>query len=190
MEPFETFEHVGLTVELHYDEDPMSPREWSNVSTIAADGLTFADQPITEDYHERGARVVIPCYYEERGGQARLYETSEDHANVYVFDTPKAVRECIGDTAKDEDIRAALESEIHALNQWIEGQVFGYVIKGPEGEDLESLGDSCWGFFDNYPYDYLKSEAREAAEAVRAEMDKEAGEMAYWAARDVETVDA
>jgi hypothetical protein len=249
-EPFDSYEHAGLTVELHHDPEPTSPREWSNVGTIAADpsgdfGMwdvsVHEDVPDTDtcprckgkgqraipmpDYGNptnttrkvyvdcarcdgageielaivegikqgHKARVVLPLHYSGSLAAASIYVTDDpDDANAWIFDTPEDVRECIGEDATDEQIKAALEAEVKTLDQYLSGEVYGYVVRGPNGEDVSDLGatelDSCWGFFDEHPYEYLKGEASEAAECIAEQIAAEKAEAAHWAARDVETV--
>lgn len=48
--------------------------------------------------------------------------------------------------------RKYIEGEIETYSQWADGEVYGYVIKGTDDEEI----DSCWGFFG---MDYCKQEA-------------------------------
>jgi len=50
-----------------------------------------------------------------------------------------------------------LKGELETFNQYLEGDVWGYVITDPEGEEVES----CWGF---YGFEYCKEEATSLAE--------------------------
>lgn len=58
---------------------------------------------------------------------------------------------------------------IETLNQYLSGDVHGYIIEDEDGNDLES----CWGFFG---YDYCKQEGEGALKAVQKRLDKEAEE--------------
>ncbi|WP_280421307.1 hypothetical protein [Nocardia carnea] len=44
--------------------------------------------------------------------------------------------------AESEEI---VDSEVSAYGQWRNGEVFGYVLTGPDGGEVES----CWGFYDD-----------------------------------------
>lgn len=57
-----------------------------------------------------------------------------------------------------ERARQCLIAEIEQLNEWLGGQVFGYVLEGPDGERLDSL----WGM---YGLDYATEEANRVLEA-------------------------
>jgi len=48
--------------------------------------------------------------------------------------------------------KKVVKSEIEVLNMWLAGEVFGYVLEGPNGEHVDSL----WGL---YGLDYAKEEA-------------------------------
>jgi len=66
-----------------------------------------------------------------------------------------------GDTAPEEVAKGYIES----LNQYLSGDVHGYIIEDEDGNDLES----CWGFFG---YDYCKKEGEEALKAVQKRLAK------------------
>lgn len=205
MEPVESFTHAGLTVEIHYDDNRSSPREWSNVGTMVCwhrranlgdetiDPETYFEDVHPVDFFKRhGARVVLPLYlYEHSGmtmrtGDANPFGDPWDSGQVgFIYDTPEGVKECIGDGATDEHITAALKQEVEVYDQYLTGQVYGYVVKGPDGEDLDDDDSSC---SDIYGLDYARSEGRSAAESCAEVVAREAEMVAYWAARDVMTV--
>lgn len=234
--PCETFTHRGLTVEIHYDDNPESPREWSNVGTMvcAHRRANLGDEQLREINldvtcprcegegertlgrwtvqcarcaglgevelsppeffrRERGARVVLPLYLYEHSGMTMstgAFGDPWDSGQVgVIFDTPKAVAECIGADATDEQITAALVAEVKDYDDFLTGQVYGFIVKGPNGEDISELtgrapDDSCWGF---YGLDYCRDEARESAESCAERIKRERLEAATWAARDVVT---
>lgn len=101
-----------------------------------------------------------------------------------MYAMPDDITECMGADATDDAIRDAMLGELKTYRQYLAGEVYGYMVKSPDGEVL----DSCWGFYDDWPYDYLKSEANEMAEWHAEQARKEAEQVAYWASRDVETI--
>lgn len=245
----DSFEHAGLTVEIHYDQDPESPREWSKVGTMVCwhrrhnlgdkhsysdpdelwtsllDSIKLTDSEtrkillaiIADEYHRDNYREEYP-YWRELGhdkaairsdfidnfvnkgdisGDVRdaiasvicdhyhilplyLYDHSGLSMNTGGFHCPwdsgqvgyifvsheKAKKEW----AADADPLKGLRQEVETYNDYLTGQVFGYVIKDADGSDLGILGDSCWGYYGN---DYCIEEAKAVAEHVRAEMDKQ-----------------
>lgn len=54
-----------------------------------------------------------------------------------------------------ERIHDLLKGEVEEYNQYLTGQVYGFVVEGPEEEDIHS----CWGFFGDYD-GYLMEEAK------------------------------
>lgn len=62
----------------------------------------------------------------------------------------------------DEEIRQKafkyLEGEVKEYDQYLSGDVYGYVVKDKFTDDVL---DSCWGF---YGYDYCEQEAKECCE--------------------------
>ena len=69
---------------------------------------------------------------------------------------PEAMLRLKRDAGWRGDIKAVAESMITEMNQYLEGDVWGYVIEDEEGEQL----DSCWGFYGD---DNCEAEARSAA---------------------------
>jgi hypothetical protein len=63
-------------------------------------------------------------------------------------------------------IRELLEAEVETYDQYLTGEVYGFVVETPEGEQL----DSCWGFYGDPDDRYMLGEARSAAAAWGAEV--------------------
>lgn len=57
-----------------------------------------------------------------------------------------------------------LKAEVTTYDQFLTGQVYGYVVEDSQGEQL----DSCWG---HYGMDYCIQEAKEAAEYQAKQVD-------------------
>jgi hypothetical protein len=199
-DPVDTFEHAGLTVEIHYDDSPESPREWSNVGHMVCwhRRTNLGDETIrTEDYanmdalldsfRDQGARVILPLWLYEHGGMSmrvgdgNAFSDEWDSGLVgFIYDTPEGVKECIGDDATEEQIKACLVQEVETYDEFLQGMVYGYEVKDVEGEVL----DACWGY---YGSDHVRQSAREAAEGEAANIERERVEAKYWALRDVPT---
>lgn len=62
-----------------------------------------------------------------------------------------------------EQARACMTSEIESYSAWANGEVYGYIIKDENGNDMGDESDSCWGFFG---YDYVKQEAESIATSI------------------------
>lgn len=206
MEPYETFEHCGLTVELHYDDSGVSfsPRDADNVGIMFCQHRNYilGDAMYKDEEYELaeaawaacrdrgyglpvferwlrvclGASVVLPLYlYEHSGITMRTGSFRDidpggwDSGMVgVIFDTAKT-RELTG--APLESIERQLESEVKYYAAYLEGSVYGYVVKRKQTCDLghvhEEELDSCWGFLvaEEADMEYLRSEAKAAAES-------------------------
>lgn len=175
MEAIESYEHAGCTIELHYDDDPMSPREWSQLGTIITWGRErgWGDEdlryePDDTDYstirwavrirREREATVVVPVVLADYGSSGtRIYVTdSWEDANAVIIDTPEG-REMTG--VLPEHVRDVLCAEIDEMAMWAAGEVYGYVVE-KKGEVL----DSCWGFVGDDGLREAKNQAEGYAE--------------------------
>lgn len=150
----------GYTVRTYVDPDPLSPREWDNVGRFAGlNRWTFNDDEYGEPY--RSARddagepiLAIPVTVLD-GPYTIVRETTWHGAEgIYYAPLSKVATEQFDGPG---GLRACLRGEIATLNQYLSGDVYGYVVEGPEGEHV----DSCWGFFGA---DEALSEGKAAAE--------------------------
>lgn len=192
-EPAETIHHDeldGWKVDVFNDWDAGSPAEWDQLGTLVAFDRLWREYRFTERVSngteddaiarggtrllERFLRLtegweVVPFNFEERGAQARLYSIDYDTDNpsgfIYV-DREDIVKEYGNDSAESRArAREVLNGELQEWGQYVEGDVWGYVVSGPNGE-----GDSCWGF---YGFEYALTEAREALEyAIKTEREE------------------
>lgn len=56
-----------------------------------------------------------------------------------------------------------LRHEIKVYSQWANGKVYGFVLTGIDGEDINMIDASCWGLYD---FNYCKQEAERTAKYV------------------------
>ena len=186
MEPFETYEVGGMTVELHYDPDPWSPAEWDQMAEMVAGPrlarhytLTKLTTDGTEDeaIERGGARLltrylrlvegaeVVPFRFDDYGANgARLYTLDDDdHPSGFFRVTREKLIEEYGDDSEESRAKArrVIESEAKSWDSYLQGEVYAFVVKNQDGEHVESL----WGIYDDTPgLEYLRSEATSAAE--------------------------
>ena len=159
MEALETITQGNLTLTLHHDEcADESPLEWSNGAAIFA---TFEDRIQISEYHnfecpenaqefaKDNGWQIFPLYKYEHGGVAYSigpFGCPWDSGQVgYILINPN---EC----PQPEKYATGVCEE---FSQWCNGEVYGYVIEGKDGDHL----DSCWGF---YGYDYALNEGESA----------------------------
>ena len=181
-----TFEVNGKTVRIYHDTNAESPRNDDNLGVMLCwhRRVLLGDEQISprdfgEDLgevsgrirEERGAALVLPIYIYEHGQitiTAResvyaMYPDKEwDAGQVgFIYAEEATVLKEYGVESITEEmlekLREVLEGEVAVYDQYLMGDVWGFVIEDEEGEDT---GDSCWGFFG---LDCCREEARAAA---------------------------
>ena len=185
-EPVETFEVNGKKVSIYQDDDAQSPRDDDNLGYMVCwhRRVLLGDEQIgrgelgrdlgeVREYlgESRGAVLILPIYIYEHGQitvTAReafyaMYPDKEWDAGQagFIYAEEATVLKEYGVESITEEmlekLREVLEGEVAVYDQYLMGDVWGYVIEGEEGDDP---GDSCWGFFG---LEYCKEEARAAA---------------------------
>lgn len=174
-----------LTLRIEQDESPESPREWSNVGVLCLDGLKnydlvdsgaegFIDKADDQYEYMRLARkeypIVLPVMAYIHGGMSLYvgeHKTCQWDSGFAgcIYATRESIKENFGyerlNEKRIEIITKAMEQEIETMNQYINGDVYGYIVEDEDGDHL----DSCWGF-----YGYEEAE-REGKEALKSEQE-------------------
>lgn len=219
-DPWETFEHAGLTVKLWSDDDAGDPRkEFDNVGemvhwhrdydlgdrkidNLEADAMTRRGFPLLSRYLFlcHNAAVVLPLGLLDHsgltmwvgGGSHWSDSAGWDSGTVgFIWCTHEDVqREWNGDV---EAAERYLRGEVSTYDAYLTNRVAGYTVEDEDGEVL----DSCWGFYpddEGDGFEYVRQEARSFAEhhaeETRKAADVEARERAFWANADLATVEA
>lgn len=150
---------------IFHDADPVSPREWSNLGTMACwhRHYSLGDvQPRVDPhiYRERlEEHLVLPLYLLDHSGitmSTTPFSCPWDSGQVgYIHVSHARIAEEYGDLSPEsiERARRALVAEVAAYDTYLRGEVYGYrvdeVLVDEDGEVLKVLAevDSCWGFF-------------------------------------------
>jgi hypothetical protein len=130
--------------------------------------------------------VFLPIRFDDYGSSgSRCGESDPESCNgIIVCDRETVEKEWPGDR---EAALRYLKSEASEYGAYLAGEVYGYIIKGPDGEDLQGpFYDSCWGFIGESKY--VTEEANRAAEGVAEQLKQEQVECAEMAARGVMTI--
>ncbi len=159
----------GKTLEIYFDYHAESPREWDNLTKMYCfhrnynlgdehnidynDYDNFNDM-ITDNFSEDD--IVVPLYMYEHGNIA--LSTSPFHCRFdsgqlgFVVVTKDDIIKEYGSDSKEnrETALRVLEGEVETYHNFVSGQVYGYILKDTDGEEI----DSCWGF---YGYDLAKN---------------------------------
>ena len=195
----EQYEHEGIPVEIHWDDNPMSPREWTNVGTILhwhrsydfGESIEGRDMEAVE---RGGMKLLVRWLQLTRGATCVLPLGLLDHSGLHmwvgggshwtdsagwdsgtvgvIFDTTES-REETG--VELENVEKALRQEIEEYDAYLRGEVYGYVVAHDE-PDM----DSCWGFIGDIKW--AKEEAESSAEYIAKERRAKA-EASYRAKR-------
>jgi len=153
----------GYKVVVSYDPDPQSPREWDNLGTVVIHNRSryaFADE--TADMHELlnlasdKTLISLPIYLYDHSGitiNTTGFSCPWDSGLVGLIYCTKAdaIKE-FGNkvcTAKVRDkALKVLKAEIEELDQYIQGDVYGFEVFDHLGEEVHS----CWGFYGDSNY--------------------------------------
>tara|TARA_R110002072_G_scaffold63430_3_gene157829 strand:+ start:1304 stop:1762 length:459 start_codon:yes stop_codon:yes gene_type:complete len=147
-----THTHKGHTIEIHHDQDPMNPRkEWDNLGTLAVMGGIGDELPDRDNEPSEKDFVVLPVYRFEHGNIA--FSTTPFHCPWDSAQTGYIYAPRGAEGLTDDKIMAVLKAEVETFSQYMNGDVWGYVIP--------DLDESCWGFFGD-PDGYVLEAAQEA----------------------------
>jgi hypothetical protein len=196
MQAIETEKLGPLTIEIHYDTDASNPRETDyNFATIAylknRRGDCFGD--VALDREELDAieadtnNICLPLYAMVHSGVALSTREmgcpwDSGRVGVVYVKKEKAQKE-FGEHYPDaleamSKIQGCMRGEVETFSQFLNGEVYGYVVKNSDGETL----DSCWGFIGGAdklsPIEYVMSEAKDAAKHFLGERYRQAAEKA------------
>lgn len=180
----------GMQGEIFHDEDAESPREWDNLGTMACSHRRYTlgdkehklrwddygswDEAETGLIKEVGPCVILPMYMLDHSGlrvSTTDFNDRWDSGQIgFIYVTYEKLREEFGwkrmSPQRVQKVYKYLEGEVETYDQYLSGDVWGYVLKDADGEDL----DSCWGFFG---FDYCKEELESSAKVHMEEAANE-----------------
>ena len=154
------------------DQDASSPRENDNLGTMVCWHRRYNlgdEQPRDESPAEYLSRlpegsIVLPLYLFDHSGitmRTTPFSCPWDSGQVgFIYITPDKIREEYGEKPDLEAIRGYLVSEVEEYDEFIQGNVFGFILEEAEvDEDYEDEDeeiewneiDSCWGFIGSDP---------------------------------------
>lgn len=192
-EPIEVVQVGRLRVELHYDETPVNPRDpryADNAGTMVffhgRYDLVNESGYRKEDYNSWGelqqailednpGAIVLPVWMYEHGSVALKVGSfqgslPQGHAEFdsgqigFIYISRETIKHEWGDGPDaDEKAEAYLRGEVAEYGAYLEGDVFGWVLK----DENDDVVDSCWGYVGDR--DYAWGEAVGAAEYIKAE---------------------
>jgi hypothetical protein len=160
-DPEETIAHKGFKIEVHYDDDvscadhiPDDVHVWTWHRNYSIGEKPPCEPAEAEELiREHPGAVYLPIYAYEHGGIALStgsFSCRWDSGQLgWIW------------TAEPGWTEAMLRSVIAELDDIMQGATFGYVVKSPEGANI----DSCWNFVGRETRDgYMLDEARSAVD--------------------------
>ena len=119
--------------------------------------------------------IVLPVRADSGGYSNAIYVSDWDNANGYIYVTNENARKdnLVKRLAKKvrQNVENVLRGEIDEYNQYLTGDVYGFIIEdvepGVEDDDIDTGGetiDSSWGF---YGEDYCREEGERALEYAK-----------------------
>lgn len=146
----------GLVIRIVLDQDAQNPRtDRDNVGTMvcfhsryklgdSGHGLRSVEDAVAFEKSIRAPGAVLPLYLMDHSGLCMSTQDFNDRWDsgkvgfIYVT-AEKLASECI-EPARAEEI---LKSEVGTYDCFLRGEVYGYTIESPTGEEI----DSCWGYY-------------------------------------------
>lgn len=172
-------EYKGYTITIEQDMDNESPRDWDNLGTMVCwhrrmnlgdvqlgkddskQHYNFCNMEELQEFLSRKDVVSLPLYIYEHGGvtmSTGSFSDPWDSGQVgYIFVTKKKILKEYGGKILTKQLRdrvvGYLKGEVKTYDQFLTGDVYGFMIDDPDGEPE----DSCWGY---YGYDECLNEAK------------------------------
>ncbi len=160
------WDQLGIMAGFHgkYNIGDNDPGLMLDDGTIDSDDYPGWDE-MEADLRRRGALCIKTLYLYDHSGTSlstrsfagRAHHASWDSGRVgFIFTTRKRIQEALGKsrlTSKTRQrVEYLLDAEVKEYDQFMTGDVFGYIIEDGHGNDV----DSCWGF---YGFKVVKQEA-------------------------------
>lgn len=154
----EQFEHSGLLVEISYDTDPESPREWNNAGRMVcwhsrhllgdsdrhnqtpshSDGTQFPDPSDFREWWQTNGKggVILPLYLYDHSGitmSCAPFACPWDSGQVgYIYITADDIRKNWSRQRITASLRKrvieCLEQEVKTYDEYLTGQVYCYTV--------------------------------------------------------------
>lgn len=163
-----TLKQSGYTLHILPDNDPYSPSpaDWDNLGEIAyaSHHYTLGTEAVSQsrlqeiaEGIEDGSYIGMPVYaYVHSGATISTSPFScpwdSGQCGFVYCPASKAEDAFPGNPHFRADALRVLKGEVETFDQYLRGDVYGYVIEDKDGDTV----DSCWGF---YGMDHAEEEA-------------------------------
>jgi|SRR5580698_3127035 hypothetical protein len=161
---------MSITVRVIQDRDPMSPRDFDNMGTMACwhrrYDLGDVQPKISPDEWLKAnapkGSIILTLYLYDHSGitmNTTGFPWWDTEAVGVIVATPDKIRSYMDKKRITEKVREAatkiLASEVATYNSYLAGNVWGFSIEGIDDEDGSTVGDSCFGFYGDDLYGML-----------------------------------
>jgi hypothetical protein len=191
-ELIKSIKYKNHTIEIKLDDSPENPREWDNTGTMVffhkRNSMGDKNHGLTRDMFnswdeleshlikEKNAGVVLPVYMYDHSGitiSTKPFSCPWDSGQIgFIYVDKKSAKENfyskkrkpyqVWNKELEKKVTECLESEIKIYDDYLNGNVYGFVITGPNGEEVED--GSRWGFIGDI--EYCISEAKETVDSL------------------------
>lgn len=180
LSPIHEENYKGHNIEIIIDDNLDNCREWDNLGTMLCfhRRYTLGDKHNIrhEDFNgwdevaeylkkELNAVIVLPLYLYDHSRLAMKVGSFVGHAVYAEWDSgqvgfiyvsrEKLLKEYNAKKLSKrilERAESVLRSEVETYNDYLQGNVYGYIVEDEEGNEI----DSCWGFYGDYEENALK----------------------------------
>lgn len=173
--------YKGYKIDILQDNDPLSSRECDYLATVYSNSRSYNPDNHTideifenENYLDEEGNFSMKKFEEENiflkiyayvhSGISLSTSRTEQHACPFdsglfgIIAAPKEKAKIeLGKEYSEERVLAYLEGEIELLNNYYNGEVYGFIVTSPEGEEI----DSCWGYYGDSGIEDIISECKE-----------------------------
>lgn len=165
-------------IRIEQDDSPESPREWDNLGTMVCWHGRYElgdDQPSErpEEFRSELPKDIIelPLYLYDHSGitmNTTGFKCPWDSGQVgFIYVSREDVREKYGwkriTKAREQQILGYLKADVETYDQYLRGDVYGFVIEELKQDGTWENFDNCWGFYGDDPFengmtDYIDEE--------------------------------
>lgn len=129
----------------------------------------FVDETLTDSYLSKSDLLeAVAALYRlagiPAGVKASCGHSQGHYAEVLVVLTPEWCKR-VGYPVNDDPDEPTIKAAVNLWGNWAWGNVYGYTVIDPDGEDT---GMSCWGYYGD-PDDFMISEAKSEIDAAADE---------------------
>jgi hypothetical protein len=142
-------------IEIFPDDTPENPRNWDNLGEMVCfhsrynlgDKHNFSVKEIKQ-FVEKKNVLSLPLYLYDHSGitiSTNSFNDRWDSGQIgYIYITRGKIRKEKLNKKTDDEILEMLKNEVKIYNQYLTGDIYGFMITG-KGEN--ELDDSCWGYY-------------------------------------------